>query len=104
MAQKLFPLTFEEDFLVLPLDITNFSTHEDSVAKALHRFGKVILRQSTWVLVLYWRVDVVVQFYSWFKFIFLCFKHMIIHYNTPKQKKTKFELRIKLNHNIDMVT
>ncbi|XP_058944265.2 dehydrogenase/reductase SDR family member 7 [Pocillopora verrucosa] len=41
LAQKLFPLTFEEDFLVLPLDITNFSTHEDSVAKALHRFGKI---------------------------------------------------------------
>ena len=87
MAQKLFPVTFEEDFLVLPLDITNFSTHEDSVAKALHRFGEVILRQSTWVLVLYWHVDVVVQFYPWFKFIFLCFK--LIHYNTPKTKENK---------------
>ena len=33
-------------------------------------------------------------------FIFLCFKLVIIHYNTQKQKKTKFEPRIKLNHNI----
>ena len=102
MAQKLFPLTFEEDFLVLPLDITNFSTHEDSVAEALHRFGKVILRQSTWVLVLYWRVDVVVQFYPWFKFIsFVSNSYITI---PQKQKKQKFEPRIKLNHNIDMVT
>ena len=103
MAQKLFPLTFEEDFLVLPLDITNFSTHEDSVAKALHRFGKVILRQSTWVLVLYWHVYVV-------KFNFILgsnlFSFVSNSYITipQKQKKTKFEPRIKLNHNIDMVT
>ena len=33
-------------------------------------------------------------------FIFLCFKLIIIHYNTQKQKKIKFEPRIKLNHNI----
>ena len=33
-------------------------------------------------------------------FIFHCFKLVIIHYNTQKQKKTKFEPRIKLNHNI----
>ena len=32
-------------------------------------------------------------------FIFLCFKLIIIHYNTQKQKKIKFEPRIKLNHN-----
>ena len=42
---------------------------------------------------------VVVQFYPWFKFYFLCFKLIIIHYNTQKQKKIKFEPRIKLNHN-----
>ena len=34
------------------------------------------------------------------KFIFLCFKHIIIHYHTPKQRKIKFKPRIKLNHNI----
>ena len=42
----------------------------------------------------------------WFNFIlgsnfnFLCFKLIVIHYNTQKQKKRKFEPRIKLNHNI----
>ena len=34
-------------------------------------------------------------------FIFLCFKFIIKHYNTQKQKETKFEPRIKLNHNRD---
>ena len=33
-------------------------------------------------------------------FIFLCFKLIIIHYHTQKQRKIKFEPRIKLNHNI----
>ena len=32
-------------------------------------------------------------------FIFLCFKLIIIYYNTQRQKKGKFEPRIKLNHN-----
>ena len=31
-------------------------------------------------------------------FIFLCFKLIIIHYHTPKQRKIKFKPRIKLNH------
>ena len=41
----------------------------------------------------------------WFNFIlglnymFVCFKVIIIHYHTQKQKKRKFEPRIKLNHN-----
>ena len=42
---------------------------------------------------------VVVQFYPWFKILFFCFKLIIIHYHTQKQKKRKFEPRIKLNHN-----
>ena len=33
-------------------------------------------------------------------FIFLCFKLIITHYHTQKQRKIKFEPRIKLNHNI----
>ena len=33
-------------------------------------------------------------------FIFLCFKLIIIHYHTLKQKKIKLTPRIKLNHNI----
>ena len=41
-----------------------------------------------------------VQFYPWFKFYFpLFFKLIIIYYKTQKQKKIKFEPRIKLNHN-----
>ena len=41
----------------------------------------------------------------WFKFIlglnfiFFCFKVIIIHYHTQKQREIKFEPRIKLNHN-----
>ena len=46
---------------------------------------------------------VVAQFYPWFKFSFLLFQThyhvIIIHYHTQKQKKRKFEPRIKLNHN-----
>ena len=33
-------------------------------------------------------------------FIFFCFKLIIIHYHTQKQRKIKFKPRIKLNHNI----
>ena len=42
----------------------------------------------------------------WFNFIFglslifLCFRLIIIHYHTSKQREIKFEPRIKLNHNI----
>ena len=53
-------------------------------------------------------VYVVVQFYPWFKFSFLLFQThyhvIIIHYHTQKQKKRKFEPRIKLNHNIYTVS
>ena len=33
-------------------------------------------------------------------FISFCFKLIIIHYHTQKQKEIKFKPRIKLNHNI----
>ena len=33
-------------------------------------------------------------------FIFLCFKLIILHYHTRKQRKIKFKPGIKLNHNI----
>ena len=52
-------------------------------------------------------ISVVVQFYLWFKFflsfvviIIIMIKLIIIHYHTQKQRKIKFEPRIKLNHNI----
>ena len=50
--------------------------------------------------------DVVVQFYPWFKFSFLLFLGMVMYDNNMimslKQKKRKFEPRIKLNHNTDI--
>ena len=53
-------------------------------------------------------VSVVVQFYPWFKFYFLLFQThyhvIIIHSHTQKQKKIKFEPRIKLNHNTSKIT
>ena len=53
-------------------------------------------------------VDVVVQLYPWFKFSFLLFLGMIMYDNNMimslKQKKRKFEPRIKLNHNMDTIT
>ena len=49
-------------------------------------------------------VYVVVQFYPWFKFSFLLFLRMVMYDNNMimslKQKKRKFEPRIKLSHNI----
>ena len=43
----------------------------------------------------------------WFNFILgsnfisLCFKLLIIHYHTQKQREIKFKPRIKWNHNIN---
>ena len=50
-------------------------------------------------MMFWYDVYVVAQFYPYSNFIFLCFKLIIIHYNTQKQKKIKFEPRLKLNHN-----
>ena len=51
-------------------------------------------------------IYVVVQFYPWFKFSFLLFLGMVMYDNNMimslKQKKRKFEPRIKLNHNIHL--
>lgn len=41
LASKIFPLTFEEDFLVVPLDITDFTSHSDCAATVIQHFGKV---------------------------------------------------------------
>ena len=43
---------------------------------------------------------VVVQFCPLFNFIFLSFNLIIIHFQTPRQRKMKIKPRIKLNHNI----
>ena len=39
------------------------------------------------------------NFNLWLKFHCLCFKLIIIHYDTPKQREIKSKPRIKLNHN-----
>ena len=50
--------------------------------------------------------NIVSVYMLWFNFILglnfisLCFKLIIIHYHTPKQRKIKFKPRIKLNHNM----
>ena len=36
----------------------------------------------------------------WFTEFSVCFKLIIIHYHTQKQRKIKFEPRIKLNYNM----
>ena len=58
--------------------------------------------------------NVVVQFYPWFKFYFLLCLGMLVHDDdhdvimSLKQKKTKFEPRIKLdpkrNHNFQLIS
>ena len=51
---------------------------------------------------------VVVQFYPWFKLYFLLFLCLVMYDNDMimglKQEKIKFKPRIKLNHNMYMVT
>ena len=47
-----------------------------------------------------YNVYVVVQFCPLFNFIFLSFNLIIIHFQTPKQRKMKIKPRIKLKHNI----
>ena len=51
---------------------------------------------------------VVVQFYPWFKLYFLLFLCMVMYDNDMimglKQDKIKFKPKIKLNHNMYMVT
>lgn len=41
LASNTYPLTFEEDFLVLPLDLTDFSIHKDCVDNVIRHFGQV---------------------------------------------------------------
>ena len=52
---------------------------------------------------LFW-MNVVVQFYPWFKFYFLLFLGMLMYDNKLKTKKIKFKPRIKLNDNMNNET
>ena len=70
--------------------------------------NKLVIRlwinSNTWTHLTIIMVDpsicVVVQFCPWFYFISFCFKLIIIHYHTQKQREIKFKRRIKLNSNI----
>ena len=48
-------------------------------------------------------VDVLVQFYSWFRFYIPLLWGMVICDNEFETGKIKFKPRIKLNHNIDPI-
>jgi len=41
LASKIFPLTFDEDFLVVPLDVTDFTSHSNCAATVFQHFGKI---------------------------------------------------------------
>ena len=57
-----------------------------------------VLSSHGWTNILLWMLWF--NFMLGLNFIFLCFKLIIIHYHTPKQREIKFKPRIKLNHNI----
>ena len=44
------------------------------------------------------------NFFFGLNFISLCYKLIIMHYHTPKQREIRFKPRIKLNHNIKILT
>ena len=77
-----------------------FWSHFGIFGVKYHKEKSHFQTSSTWT----WHVYVVVQFYPWFKFSFLLFLGMVMYDNNMimslKQKKRKFEPRIKLNHNI----
>ena len=60
--------------------------------------------QTAWITKITECVYVVVQIYPWFKFFCLLFLGMVMYDNNMimslKQRKRKFEPRIKLNHNV----
>ena len=44
------------------------------------------------------------NFFYGLNFISLCYKLIIMHYHTPKRREIRFKPRIKLNHNIKILT
>ena len=67
---------------------------------------KTSLRKTMTDERLSWSSLAILQYMLWFSFILglnfisFCFKLVIIHYRTRKQREIKFEPSIKLNHNI----
>ena len=86
-----------------PLSARAFILHCYIIKKTTQVVKKIspALTVRTW-----WFVHLDILYMLWFSFIlglhfiFLCFKLIIIHYHTPKQRKIKFKPRMKLNHNI----
>ena len=74
--------------------------HSFVVSVLFARFHFKVIRKSLYTIQ---SAYVVVQFYPWFKFSCLLFLGMVMYdnnmINSLKQRKRKFEPRIKLNHN-----
>ena len=95
-----------------PLFLNYKRNKQAKIIKVIFRLYALILvgysRQHTVLLNLSVESCLKIQVYMlWFNFIlglnfiFLCFKLIIIHYHTQKQREIKFKPRIKLNHNIN---
>ncbi|XP_068683057.1 dehydrogenase/reductase SDR family member 7-like [Montipora foliosa] len=41
LASRIFPLPFEENYLVLPLDVADFSSHRDCAENVIQHFGQI---------------------------------------------------------------
>ena len=63
------------------------------LTKGVGYAGKALITGNT-ITVMLW-----LNFIAGLSFIFFCFKLVIIHYYTQKEKKIKFKPRRKLNHN-----
>ena len=90
----------------LPLCLSVLVSIIDDVKDLLFHHLLLIARHYTYTCRLGNKLPKLQVYMLWFNFIFglnftfLCFRLIIIHYYTPKQREIKFEPRIKLNHNI----
>ena len=75
----------KNDFRRPDISITA-NTQETNIFASLSR-GNLKSSRDTHVNDKWSDVHVVVQFYRWFKFIFFCFKLIIIHYLTKNKRK-----------------
>ena len=88
--------------------IETLSMKDQKLSKCLRNdsdtftIGK-FLRRDPQPRTLGWKLHMLwLKFILGLNFISLCFKLIIIHFHTPKQREIKFKPRIKLNHNIYM--
>ena len=81
----------------MPLDTTNFASHEDCVTKALQQFGKVMISAlmcsaQIHILSLAW-VEFMENLYIFF---FMCLDHQ--PGCKPYNSQLKFVIRLTVNH------